>query len=130
MSDVLRVSAVRKEVPVVMAGLDGQDHAYTLVELYGDERDVYLNQLLNRTKTGPDGKVTGTPDVRDIQAGLVSKCLHDEARVLVKIDAVRKFPASTLDALFRACEDLNALTEEARERVKKASGPTTSTGFE
>lgn len=134
MPDPIRISLARKEQVVEMEGLDGQVRTYTLRELYGDERDNYLNALMARTKVGADGKVVGAPDVKNIQAGLISKCLYDEQGAPVPLAGVQKFPASAQETLFRVCEEMNLLTEEARERVKKASAAagqaTASTGFE
>lgn len=119
--DAIKIKLFRDEVPVeVQMTKDGEPIQYTIKEMVEIDKEQYMQKMNSRFVDGKDGKST-VKSFQDIQGDLVSKCLHDADGAPVKIEVIRKFPVAAVEALFKACQTLNALDKkgEGEENAKK-----------
>lgn len=94
------------------------DKPYILVELSGEERDSYLNDIGNRMKT-ENGKPAGIKNFNGMQAFLVSlslKCMETGKPAPVKQEEIQKWPARLVSKLFDKAKELSALDEGDEEK--------------
>lgn len=119
---VIRIRRKRKSMAVVIPkeeSDDGLEKNWSLKELFGDERDAWLDIQQTKVKFDPKGNPTGISSIKDVAASLISMCLYDEADKRVPIDVIRKLPAESQDDLFDACQRMNGLDKRALEAKKK-----------
>lgn len=103
----------REEQKVTISGKQ-----YVLVELSGQERDSYLNDVGNRMRT-ENGKPAGIKNFNGMQAFLVSlslKSMETGEPVPVKIEEIQKWPARLVSKLFDSAKKLSALDGEDEEK--------------
>jgi len=110
--DVMKLKAAFKSRPVEITDEQGQVRRYTLRELDGKQRDQWFSLMGDRVQI-EDGRVVGVRNFDGFQAALVSHCLYDEKGQAVPIDEIQALPARVQDALFRAAQELSALTEQS-----------------
>lgn len=120
--DELVITLVRKTRKVkAVIDDDGTVRRFILKEMTGANRDRYLTQQIKKTKFSDAGKPTGLTDVDGIQAGLICKCLYNEEGTMpVPEVEIAQWPASTQDALFKACQTMNAMNKEGEEKEKNS----------
>lgn len=103
-----------KRLPVT---IDGDKH--TIVEMMGEQRDKYLDDLGGRLKY--EG---GKPTLRKfsgMHSLLLSLCLVDGNDKPVPAKTIDKWPAQTVTGLFNLARELNALDEEEEAEIKNES---------
>lgn len=98
-----------KEAPVQITDAEGQEHSFVLRELNGRDRDSYLDQMGERMKFSPTGKMAGMKNYKGIQTGLLSLCLYDENETLVSMKTLQEYPSTALSDLYDAACELSAL---------------------
>jgi len=98
-----------KKEEIQIEGIDGTEHAYTINELNGKQRDGFLNSIGGRMKFNAAGKTQGLKSYEDLQAGLLSLCLKDENNVCVTMIALQDWPSSVLSELFAIASKLSGL---------------------
>lgn len=108
MSNVLEFSTKIKKLPVK---IDGKQ--YTIQELNGEERDLYMDMGLPRL--GEDKKLK---TVKGMQADLLSICLRDSNGELVSKKTILAWPGAVQGGLFEAARDLSGLDEASEEEAK------------
>lgn len=97
-----------KEKPVLI-----DDQPFTLKELTGSQRDIYLNENAGRLRIDPTtGQTKGFKDYKGIHTDLLSKCMYDpEGKVVTKV-FLNELPASVVTGLFQLANELNKLDED------------------
>jgi len=113
MADVLEFSLVLRTREIVLKDEDDLKSNYTLKELIGEGRDVWLEFVRSRM-TVRDGKVQDVSSLKGLQAELVSMCLFDSNDMPVGREAIQKYPAHVLTALFETAQELSDLNEEPK----------------
>jgi len=108
---MLTLSLDRKKVPVQLG-----PRLFHLVEMCGSERDDYLEFIA--TKQNAAG--SGLRSYKDIQADLVRRCLDDGSGIDIDIKFFQQLPATTLAKLYEVAADLNGMTPDSQEKLKKA----------
>lgn len=107
-----------KEIPIFIIDVDGIEKNYTMCELTGKQRALYLNEMNERINVSPDGKAE-VKDFEGIQESLLTRCLKDENGELIKLVVLNEYPASTLSDLFDDAQILSGLDIKARKKAKK-----------
>lgn len=106
----------REEQKVTISG-----KKYVLVELSGEERDSYLNDIGGRMRI-ENGKPAGIKNFNGMQAFLVSlslKSMETGEPVPVNIKEIQKWPAPLVSKLFDRAKALSAIDQENEERKEK-----------
>lgn len=116
----LTVKLKLKSRPVNIEDADGTVKAYTINEMVGSDRDAWMNFLSARTKTNDQGDAVGVKDFDKMQATLIEKCLKDAAGNKVGMGTLARWPAEALDALFKACQQINGLDGASAEKEKNS----------
>ena len=111
MAETLRLKLKRKEVPVVLEDEGGIEKKYTLRELSGAQRNVYLNKMKSRVKM-VDGNAT-IKDFSGFQADLLKVSLFDDEDNPVTEEEIEAMPSSTQQALFDRAQELSELNTSA-----------------
>lgn len=106
---VLRLSADLQEIPVVLTSKKNGEMKWRMVELDGEQRNKYLNQMSSRVKVGVDGKTVGIKSFDGFQSDLLVRCLIDEKGDHVEKEVIEALPASTQQELFRQAQKLSGL---------------------
>ena len=122
MSNPLRLNLVLDATPVTLVNSDGAEETYEIREMMAAVRDKYMDQLGDRMKVGPDGKVIGVKKFDGLQASLLSVCLYDKDGKLVPQTVIQAWPGGVVSSLFDEAQRINRLTstkEEVTEEVKK-----------
>lgn len=113
----------KKTIPVIIPAEeseDGTEKKWTLKELFGDERDAWIDIQQQKIKVDPKtGQAVGVTSVKDVYPSLISRCLFDENDKPVPIEVIRKLPAECQDQLFDACQALSGLDKRLLEAKKK-----------
>lgn len=104
----LKLKLNLKSVPVLMDTGDGE-REWTLKELTGEQRNVFLDEMKDRTIIGADGKPSGFKSFEGLQSGLLALCLYDENGKLIKKDVLEKMPSSAQQALFDSAQKLSGM---------------------
>jgi len=112
MRETLNFSLILPFNPVTLTDKDGTPKNYTLSGFDGQKRDEWFDFVNERMGEGKVKKFAG------VQSKLVSMCLLDSEGKRVPEDIVSKFPAVVLSALFEAAQDINGLSEKAKEEAK------------
>ena len=113
----LEVSLKRAEIKVKVIDDAGKEHTYTLRELSGKQRDLFLNSMGKRVNF-VNGKIQGLKTYDGVQADLLALCLYDENNEVVKEDVIQTYPASVLAKLFKAAQVLSGFDEVAVTEIK------------
>lgn len=115
----LKFSVVRKEVPVELQTAEGAVRNCVLLEMSGKGRDEYLNLMNKRMKFDAAGQPVRLSSFEGIQAALLARCLMDvDADEFLKEEEIQTFPASVINRLFEAAQELNGLDIQAKEEAK------------
>lgn len=92
------------------------DQKYTIVELDGDQRDKYLDNMNTRMDFG-----SGTPTIKrfeGLQAFLLSLCLKNPQDQIVPLKEIQAWPSSVISALFKKAQVLSGLDDGAEAEAK------------
>ncbi len=116
----LKYSLAVESVLVTLTGQDGKEVTYELREMMASVRDKYLDQLGERMKTGPDGKVSGVKKFDGLQTALLEVCLFDAEGQPVKKAVIQNWPARLVSSLFDEAQKLNQLSATAEEAIAAA----------
>ncbi len=106
-----------ERMEIRLLGVGGKTKEYVLVELDGNGRDEYLNEMNKRMKT--IGKETKISNYKGLQSMLVSMCMRHKADMEpVLLDECQALPGKTLTKLFETCQSLNGLDDKAKDAAK------------
>ena len=119
--DAIRVTLKRKVVDVEVEKEDGSIGNYKLIEMTGEDRDVYLDKLSKRTKMNSEGRPTGISSFKDMEAMLIAVCLKNDKEEFVTMKEIQTFPASAVHDLHTAAQEINSLNDVGAEEVKNES---------
>ncbi len=109
---VLKISLVRKTLPVLVTDENGGEKEYTLRELTGKERNKYLNQMTNRVKMGPNGKPAGIKTFDGFQSDLLCRSLVDDEGRKASKEFIEEMPALAQHELFEKAQEISGLDKE------------------
>ena len=106
-----------KELSVEMVGTDDQAKTYTLREVSGKQRDLFLNDMSKRVDFAK-GEAQSISNFEGLQAGLLALCLYDENNKLVTKDVIQGYPSSVISSLFAEAQKLSGLDADAENEAK------------
>ena len=107
-----------EEVEVELIDVDGNKHACVMRGLDGAGRDSYLDNMGGRMKFNAAGKTEGLTDYKNLQSGLLTLCLFDENNKNIPLSVLQKYPATVLESLFKAAQELSGLDKGAEADAK------------
>lgn len=113
-----RFKLILKKEEIVIEDKHGQEVEAYIQELDGVARDEWVNMSLSRSKVDRETGARIGYDVKDLEAKLVHSSLFKADGTKFEFREVQQFPASTLTALYRMCEDINGISAKAKEAVK------------
>jgi len=113
---------------VTLKDAEGNEASYVMVEMTGEVRDQYMNQM--RKKTKQVGDKTELVDFTGLHSDILVACMFlvtknekkEEVRKALKIGAVQKWPSRVLKALFDKAQKLSALDDDGDDKGKKEDG--------
>ena len=118
-AEVMKLTAIVKTIPVELEQEGGAVKSYTLRELTGDQRDVYLDSMKDRFKLSASGEVSAVTNFKGLHNSLLKLCLiDDETGKVVSEEELKKLPSTTTTALFDAATKLSALDKDAKKEAK------------
>jgi len=116
--NILRLSAVCKEMPVVLQSPDG-DRDLVLKELIGTDRDKYMTKLVSRIRIDPkSGKAVGMKTFEGFQTELLKISLFENGELVSK-EFIEELPASTQQVLFEKAQKLSGLDAVVEDEDKE-----------
>lgn len=118
-SQIPRFKSKLARMEIIIEDKNGIEQKCYLEELESDKKDDWVNLSLERSKYNDAGVRVGY-NVKDLEANLVHKCLHKEDGTSFGFREIQTLPASTVTGIYKLCEDLNGLSEKARQAVKNA----------
>lgn len=106
----------RKTVPVTIEDADGTDRNYTVQELTGKDRDLFMKKLGDKARLNDKGEPIGFKDQVGLISHLLSVSLVDENGKKVSQETIDGWPSGTLDGLAKISYELSAIapTEAAK----------------
>ena len=114
-----RFKKLRKREQIVIEDEHGQDHSYTLMELMGDQREVFIDKTSAGMKFNNKGEVV-SGSIRGLHARLISmSCLDDVTGKYVPEKEIATWPATMQKDIYEMCQKLSALDKEAESDSKK-----------
>lgn len=105
----------------------GTEGSVFVRQMSGRERDSFEQSII-RTSTGPDGELVMERNLEDFRAKLAVRTICDEEGNLLlrEQDAATlsmNMPASQLELIVNAAQELNGITKKDRENLVKNSEP-------
>lgn len=97
------------------------DQKYKVLELDGDSRDAYMEEVASRMQYDKDGKPTKLRSIAGIEIRLLSLCLQDPNGNLVKEEELRGWPSSVLKHCGEVARKLSDLDKEDEAEKEKAA---------
>lgn len=116
--DLLVFDLRRQEKKLKITKLDGTAANWTLREIDGSQRVLYMNMMGTKMKTDADGKAVGIKDYTGVETNLIAMCLFDEKGESVGEAEIKKFPSQVQSNLYLACMKLCGLMDAAKDEVK------------
>ena len=123
MSDILRLTAVRKTKTVEIEEQEGKFETYILMEMMGPDRKEYMYKSSEAIRV-EDGKASGL-GFKGQEIDLISRCLYQKSSTVnggmlrVNADLVEKLlPSTAIGELFKVCQEINGLTKKDDEEAK------------
>ena len=116
MSDILKVSVLRKSQPVLLEIEEGKEVQIFVKEMTGAQRDEYFNKMASRTVRDANGEVTGMKDFKGLYSTLLSLCVYDSSNKSMSEKDIQEWPDSAQKALFDVARDINGLSKEGDEK--------------
>ena len=114
------------EVPLTIKNpTDGTKQKYVIREFDGNIREDYLATVQGRALTNDDGEVVGVESFKGMHADLICRCVFrvtESGREAVSLDVANSWPGSVQSAIFKRCQIINGLDDEAEDRAKKKEG--------
>lgn len=118
--EIKKFSLRRKQTKIVMENADGLEQEYSIRELSGRERELYLDKVSAKIKYDENGKAIGMTSYDGMHSSLLSKCLFDEKGKNVPEETIMEYPSSVVGEIFKIAQEINALGEEAQDEAKNA----------
>ncbi len=117
MSHEFEFSAVPAEQVIKIKTKEGMQK-YRMVEMSGEERDDYLDQMRDRFEITDDGKVGAIGSFKGHQTDLINRCIRTDEGGKVAAGTVEGWPASTQQGLFDLAQKINGLDKKAAQKAK------------
>ena len=116
---VLGLASYLETIPVVLTDKDGVEKKYSLKELVGNARNLYLDTVKDRVIVDSEGEAIGMKTFKGMQSDLLSKCFYDSEDKLVSLDSIEDLPSSTQLTLYTEARILSALDTKEKEEIEK-----------
>ena len=116
MSELLKVSVLRKSQPVMLEVAEGEEVKIFVKEMTGAQRDEYFNKMASQTVRDANGEVTGMKDFKGLYSKLLSLCVYDANSKPMSEKDLQDWPDSAQKALFEVARDINGLSKEDSEK--------------
>ena len=109
----MKISIVRKSVPVELEVAVDQSVQIAVKEMTGAQRDAYFNKANTKTKVDPaSNQVVGLKDYEGLFSTLLAFCLYDKDDKLIPESKIQEWPDSAQRALWEIAKDLNGLDKD------------------
>lgn len=119
--DIPCFTLVRKEKKVRLDSGDGKTAIFILRECSGPDRAAFQNNVGSRVRTLPGSTDTYISNHAGLQEDLIARCMYQADGVTkVKESALKTWPASILDGLFKLCQQLNGLGQGSEDAAKNS----------
>lgn len=119
MAKALKFSLKLQELPVEIIDAEGVPKTFTLRELTGQQRDTFLQDMKKRVVPGSRKDEVEVKNFDGLCASLLTKTLLDEEGNFVEKDAIQAYPATVVQSLFEASQELSKLGDGKKKTKKK-----------
>ncbi len=110
----------RKTLPVTIEDAEGVEQSYTMQELSGKDRDLFMKKLSDKARLNDKGEPIGFKDSMGLTSYLLSLSLLDSAGKKVDQNTIDTWPASTSDGLAKLSYELSAIAPDEATKVGNA----------
>lgn len=114
----VKITLRRKTKPLDIEGEDGVVVQYTLKEMTGKLRDMWLNKLQKAVRYDEKSKQK-VQDFEGVMAELISACAWTSGGLPLPVAQVQEWPSSQQEVVFKICQQMNGLDKLAEEAEKK-----------
>lgn len=122
-AEIPLIRNIQKKVKVQIESEEGKPEEHIIKEMTGEDYDEFQIWNANRVKTDPKtGKAVGVLNFKDSMAMMISKCLHKveaDGDKPVSLQKIRKFTASTQEALLKICMEMHGVKNQKEDAKKK-----------
>jgi hypothetical protein len=123
MPHLLKFDLALKELPVEITDSSGVVQRYTLRQLTGAQRDAYWDETSKRIRPEAKPDRPAFTSMSGMQAHLISLSLINAEGNPVPPSTIQKWPASGVQGLFTAAQELSGLGKETSKNVPLESVP-------
>ena len=116
----LRLSPVKKSVPVEMDMGNGNVLLYSVKEFTGAQREAFFEKQAKKIVTGPDGEVKEVKDYKGMYSTLLSYTVYDSDDKLVPEATIQEWPDSVQKALVEVAQEVCNMKKKEDEEPKKS----------
>ena len=88
----MKISLIRKSVPVALEFDAGVELQYSVREMSGAQRDKYFSLMQSKTAFDEQGEVTGVKEFSGIYSTLLALTVYDDKVTLVKESIIQEWP--------------------------------------
>lgn len=90
---------------------------YTMRELLGNEREAYMNSIINKFEMTSNGR-SRVKNFTGLQSGLLCRCVYDAEGTLVPEKVLTKWPSRLQSDLYKRAQKMSGMDETAEETAK------------
>ncbi len=94
------------------------DKPFTIRELTGRQRDIYLDGMRDKMSFTAEGKLQTVKSFEGLQADLLCLCLYDENGNAVSKEIINNYPATVQTEMFEMAQEVSKLTLKAATEAK------------
>lgn len=110
-NEIPKFKLARKTLPVEVEDAEGNTQTYTLQELSGKERDMFMKKISDKARLDDTGKAVGFKDQVGVISFLLSMSLLDEKGKAISEKTIDGWPTEITDALGKMSVGLSGISE-------------------
>lgn len=115
---MLKVTAIKKQMPVEMEVEAGQSLLFSIREFTGDQRDTYFARMAEKYGTDEKGE-TVVKSYKGTYSLLLALTMYDANDKLVPEATIQSWPDTTQKALFEAAQEVCGMKDVPTEGDEK-----------
>jgi hypothetical protein len=108
----LKLSPIKKSIPVEMDFGDGNVVLYSVKEFSGSQREAYFEKQAKKFVTDDKGQIKEVKDYKGMYSTLLAFTVHDADGKLVPEAVIQEWPDSVQKALVEASKDVCNMVEQ------------------
>ncbi len=120
LSEQTKFKLSKKTLAVIIEDADGVEQTYTLQELSGKERDLFMKRISDKARLDDQGKAVGFKDQVGLVSYLLSMSLLDEKGKKISAETIDGWPTAMSDGLAKLSYELSAIAPDEAAKVGNA----------